>query len=59
VKMADSPFAAAYLSLSSDILQANQITDYITRVVQPRLTAIEGVQKADLLGGRTLRCGYG
>jgi len=23
------------------------------RVVQPRLTALEGVQKADILGGRT------
>lgn len=50
---ADSQFASAYLSFSSDILQANQITDYLTRIVQPRLTAIEGVQKADLLGGRT------
>ncbi|HXF09452.1 MAG TPA: efflux RND transporter permease subunit, partial [Desulfuromonadaceae bacterium] len=50
---ADSQFASAYLSFSSDILQANQITDYLVRIVQPRLTAIEGVQKADLLGGRT------
>ena len=41
------------MSFSSDILQANQITDYLTRVVQPRLSAIEGVQKADILGGRT------
>jgi multidrug efflux pump len=41
------------LSFSSDILQANQITDYLVRNVQPRLTAIEGVQKADILGGRT------
>jgi multidrug efflux pump len=50
---ADSQFASCYLSFSSDILQANQITDYLTRIVQPQLTAIEGVQKADLLGGRT------
>ncbi|HEU6447920.1 MAG TPA: efflux RND transporter permease subunit [Verrucomicrobiae bacterium] len=50
---ADSQFASCYLSFSSDILEANQITDYLTRVVQPRLTAIEGVQKADILGGRT------
>jgi multidrug efflux pump len=53
IATADSQFASCYLSFSSDILQANQITDYLTRVVQPRLTAIEGVQKADLLGGRT------
>ena len=50
---ADSQFASAYLSFSSDILEANQITDYLTRVVQPRLSALEGVQKADILGGRT------
>ncbi len=53
ITTADSQFASAYLSFSSDILQANQITDYLTRIVQPQLTAIEGVQKADLLGGRT------
>src|SRR5450432_2971673 len=53
IETADSQFASAYLSFTSDILEANQITDYLTRVVQPRLTAIEGVQKADLLGGRT------
>src|SRR5581483_1919211 len=49
----DSQYASAYLSFTSDILEANQITDYLTRIVQPRLTAIEGVQRADILGGRT------
>ncbi|MGA2244894.1 MAG: efflux RND transporter permease subunit [Verrucomicrobiota bacterium] len=53
IATADSQFASAYLSFSSDILEANQITDYLTRVVQPRLTALPGVQKADILGGRT------
>ena len=53
VQTADSQFAAAYLSFSSDILEANQITDYLTRIVQPRLAALEGVQRADILGGRT------
>jgi multidrug efflux pump len=53
ITTADSQFASCYLSFSSDILQANQITDYLTRIVQPQLTAIEGVQTADLLGGRT------
>jgi len=53
IETADSQFASAYLSFSSDILQANQITDYLTRIVQPRLAALEGVQRADLLGGRT------
>src|SRR5579862_5945507 len=53
IESADSQFAAAYLSFTSDILEANQITDYLTRIVQPRLTALEGVQRADILGGRT------
>src|SRR6516225_4104653 len=52
VKMADSPFAAAYLSFSSDILAPNQITDYLVRIIQPRLAAVDGVQKIELLGGR-------
>src|SRR5512140_3237223 len=53
VESADSQFASAYLSFWSDILEANQITDYLVRVVQPRLSALEGVQRADILGGRT------
>ena len=53
VESADSQFASAYLSFTSDILEQNQITDYLVRVVQPRLSAIEGVQRADILGART------
>lgn len=53
IESADSQFAAAYLSFTSDILEANQITDYLVRIVQPRLTALAGVQRADILGGRT------
>lgn len=53
VESADSVFAAAYLSFTSDILQDNQITDFLTRVVQPRLSALEGVQRAEVLGART------
>jgi multidrug efflux pump len=53
VESADSQFAAAYLSFTSEILEANQITDYLVRVVQPRLSALPGVQRADILGGRT------
>jgi multidrug efflux pump len=50
---ADSRFASAYLSFSSDLLKQNEITDYLVRVVQPRLSAIQGVQRADILGART------
>ena len=42
-----------YLSFSSTDLDQNQITDYLTRVVQPKLSAISGVQRADILGNRT------
>ena len=49
----DAAFASMYLSFDSKILQDNQVTDYLIRVVQPRLSAVEGVQKADILGGRT------
>src|SRR4030042_646680 len=53
VESADTQFAAAYLSFSSEFLRQNEITDYLVRVVQPRLSAIEGVQRADILGART------
>ncbi|MEO7723343.1 MAG: efflux RND transporter permease subunit, partial [Chthoniobacterales bacterium] len=53
IEPADSQFASAYLSFTSNILEANEITDYLSRIVQPRLTAIEGVQRAEILGGRT------
>src|SRR5256714_13505912 len=53
IQSADSQQASCYLSFTSDILQPNEVTDYLVRLVQPRLTAIGGVQKADILGGRT------
>jgi multidrug efflux pump len=53
IEPSDSVLAAMYLSFGSDILEENQVTDYLIRVVQPRLSAIDGVQKADILGGRT------
>ena len=49
----DSQFASAYLSFSSDFLAQNEITDYLVRVVQPRLSAVDGVQRAEILGART------
>jgi len=49
----DAQRAAMYLSFRSSILDENQVTDYLIRVVQPRLSAIEGLQRADILGGRT------
>src|SRR5690348_609966 len=53
LQTADQQFAAMYLGFSSSELDQNQITDYLTRVVQPKLSAINGVQRADILGKRT------
>src|SRR2546422_297953 len=53
LETADNRFAAVYLGFSAADLDQNQITDYLTRVVQPRLSAIDGVQRADILGDRT------
>jgi len=53
IQPSDSQIAAMYLSFGSKILEDNQVTDYLIRIVQPRLSAIEGVQRADILGGRT------
>ncbi len=53
LETADNQFAAMYLGFSSRELDQNQITDYLTRIVQPKLSAISGVQRADILGDRT------
>ncbi|MGB5456668.1 MAG: efflux RND transporter permease subunit [Gammaproteobacteria bacterium] len=53
VQSADSEFAAAYLSFWSTILSPEQITDYLIRVVQPRLSAVSGVQRIEIFGART------
>jgi multidrug efflux pump len=53
LQTADNEFAAMYIGFSSPDLDQNQITDYLTRVVQPKLSAISGVQRADILGDRT------
>jgi multidrug efflux pump len=53
LQTADNQFAAMYLGFSSPDLDQNQISDYLTRVVQPKLSAISGVQRAEVLGNRT------
>ncbi|MBL9219497.1 MAG: efflux RND transporter permease subunit [Opitutaceae bacterium] len=44
--------ASAYVGFNSATMESNQITDYLTRVVQPKLSTVPGVQKAEILGGR-------
>lgn len=53
VENSDNRRASMYLSFYSEDLQQNQITDYLTRVVQPKLSSVAGVQRADILGART------
>ncbi|WP_315806660.1 MULTISPECIES: efflux RND transporter permease subunit [unclassified Bradyrhizobium] len=43
---------AMYIGFASDVLASNQVTDYLTRVVQPKLQAVAGVQTAELLGAK-------
>ena len=53
VKSSDSSTALLYLSLDSDDMTPEQITDYAIRVVQPKIQTVEGVAKADILGAQT------
>jgi hydrophobe/amphiphile efflux-1 (HAE1) family protein len=53
VKQTGQGFALMYLSFNSDVMTASQITDYLTRVVQPRLQTVDGVANAQILGGQT------
>ncbi len=41
-----------YIGFSSKVLPSNKITDYLIRVVQPKLQAVPGVQQAEILGSR-------
>src|SRR5204863_2667864 len=45
--------AVMYLGFSSDELSGSAISDYLTRVVQPLLSTVDGVASADILGGQT------
>jgi multidrug efflux pump len=41
-----------YMGFYSDVLPSNSVTDYLARVVKPKLDSVEGVQTAEILGGR-------
>ena len=45
--------AVMYLGFSSEELTGSAISDYLTRVVQPVLSTVDGVASADILGGQT------
>ncbi len=45
--------AVMYIGFASDELGGSAISDYLTRVVQPILSTVDGVASADILGGQT------
>ncbi|OAN44904.1 efflux RND transporter permease subunit [Magnetospirillum moscoviense] len=45
-------FASAYLAFSSDRLSQEQITDYVNRVIQPKLASVPGVANPAVYGGQ-------
>jgi hydrophobe/amphiphile efflux-1 (HAE1) family protein len=53
VRQTGDPTALMYMSFSSKVMNSSQITDYLARVVQPRLQTIDGVANAQILGGQT------
>ncbi|STY28677.1 multidrug efflux transporter [Legionella wadsworthii] len=53
LKTSDSSTALMYISMDSTEMTPQQITDYATRVVQPQLQTVDGVAKAEILGGAT------
>lgn len=53
LKQTGSQFALLYLNYSSGQMTVEQITDYLMRVVQPKLQTVPGVASAEILGGKT------
>ncbi len=53
VKQTGQGYALMYISFKSSVLTPVQITDYMTRVVQPKLQTLDGVANAQILGGQT------
>ncbi|HSW11813.1 MAG TPA: efflux RND transporter permease subunit [Solimonas sp.] len=45
--------AAMYLTFYSNVLDKSQITDYLTRIIQPQLATVPGIQVAEIQGART------
>ncbi len=52
VKSTGDQFATMYLAFSSSTMNPGQITDYVTRVIQPKLSTVPGVADPELLGGQ-------
>lgn len=53
IKKSDTATPLMYISLNSNDMTPQQITDYAMRVVQPSIQTIDGIATAELLGGQT------
>jgi len=47
-------FSPLYIFFGSETMPLNKMTDYITRVVQPKIQAVPGVQNASMTGQKNL-----
>nr|WP_314362292.1 MexW/MexI family multidrug efflux RND transporter permease subunit [uncultured Achromobacter sp.] len=54
VKSAGEATAVAYVGFASSTLSLAALTDYLSRVVQPQLSSIDGVASVELYGGQKL-----
>lgn len=52
-KVAADNTALMYLSFSSEIMNNAQITDYLSRVIQPRLVTLPGMAEAQIIGNQS------
>lgn len=52
-KSAGQTTAVMYIAFSSEELTASAISDYLSRVVQPIMSTVDGVAAADILGGQS------
>ena len=52
VQRADRPYATFYVSVNSDTMRPAEVTDYLIRNIQPRLSTIPNVQRVGLEGAR-------
>ena len=54
LQRADRPYATFYVSFSSDSMSITQLTDFVSRQMQPEFASIPGVQRSGVEGGRTI-----
>ena len=52
IQRADRPYATFYVAVTSETLSPPQLTDYLAREIQPRLSTIANVQRVGLEGAR-------